>query len=749
MSARALAWAGPALAVLMLGLTAIPAQVWKAPASDAVYEGFDPNLVYVSKQDSRDVKVSAASVDFTAQPGSFPGVILATTPVQKYDASVNVTISENQGAVIPFRLGLWSPYSSAGYFVRFGPAPDNLITAESAVNGAGDITAPVGDVIGQTSLGRYEPGHAYRVEFVLDKGAGSLISRVSSDGAPPAAASVDSQQNPKLFADVALSLSAGLASGGGTSHVVLQNYRVDLPHQSLWAVKIADPRAQAALIALAIVGLLLLAGAVIPRVWRGFRSISALRRPAIGPRTLALSVGAIALYLVGNALLFPLAGHPFDMRVEQLYAYVAHTYGPSQLYYLPNLISLPQIWQGIPFEETAFPYEPVTAYLFTSIAWLNNLLLGGGAFSPASMQLEYLIKSVNVLFGLGDAFLIYWILRQIGASRRWSLVASGLWLFNPAVWFSMSVWGQTHVMSLFFILLAVLMIEKRSPVAAWLALAAGCLTRPQMLVFGFLLGIVLLRKFPWKMNVSALSWTVIVVFVVLVPFTLATSPSLPVDIMRYTFQAHEAGSAGLLTAVSQDAYSVWPLAEYLTQGATGFHQAFNPNQGAIVGPLTFQRLSQFLTVLAVLLVGAYLWFRRRPTEEPGGYLPYVALGATAFLMLLFGLIATHFLLALPFLLLLRRWTGGVAYFYILVIWTVTTFVTMYGDMGLALTTQDYPLMAASKNAVTRFVVSLYTADRFILAGIVGNICAVIWLGYLTLRAPGPQVTETGVLVKAS
>jgi hypothetical protein len=259
-----------------------------------------------------------------------------------------------------------------------------------------------------------------------------------------------------------------------------------------------------------------------------------------------------------------------------------------------------------------------------------------------------------------------------------------------------------------------------------------------MLVFGLLIGVVLLRKFSWRENLSALSWTVIVVFIALIPFTLATSPSLPVDVMAYTLRAHETNAPGLvLTHVSQDAYSVWPLAEYLLQGATGFHKVFNPATGAVLGPLTFQRLSQILTLSVIGVAVAYIWFRRRPIEEPGGYLPYVALGVTGFLMLFFDVIASHFVLALPFLLLLRRWTGGIAYFYIVIIWTVTTFVTMYGDVGLSITAQDYPLFAATNNAVTRFFVGLYTADRFILAGIVGNICAVIWLGYLTLRS-GPS-----------
>src|SRR6266850_3886824 len=693
---KATAWAVSGLALLMLGLTLIPAEVWKAPATDAAYTGFDPNLVYVSKGESRAITISTTAVEISAPPDSYPNVILATTPVQKFKTSLDVTISESQDALTPFRIGLWSPWSAAGLYVEFGPAPGNLITALSTVNGGGDITWPIGDVVSQTNLGRYELGRSYRVEFVLDKGAGSLTSRVSGQGAGSAVASVNSQQSPKLFADVALSLTAGVAAGKGSTRVALQNFMVDLPHQRLWAVKIADPRAEGILIVLAIAGVVLLAFAAARRVssWAG--SISALRRLTIKPREFVLLMGAVAVYLAGNAVLFRLASHPFDMRAEQLFAYVARAYGPSQLYYLPNLVSLPKIWGGVPYQEVAFPYEPVAAYLFTGIGWLNGVLHGGSTFSLDSTQLEYLIKSVNVLFGLADGVLIYWILRQLGAGRRWSVIAGALWLFNPAVSFSMSIWGQTHVISLFFILLAVLLAEKRVPVGAWLALAAGCLTRPQMLVFGVLIGVVLLRKFPWKVNVAALSWTVIVVFIALVPFTLATSPSLPIDIMAYTVQAHETAVPGVVvTPISQDAYSVWPLVEYLTQGATGFHKAFNPSTGAVLGPLTFKRLSQLLTLSVVLIVAAYLWFRRRPIEESGGYLPYVALGVTGFLMLLFGLIVTHFLLALPFLILVRRWTGGVAYFYIVVIWTVTTFVTMYGDVGLSLSPDDYPLMAAS------------------------------------------------------
>ena len=96
-------------------------------------------------------------------------------------------------------------------------------------------------------------------------------------------------------------------------------------------------------------------------------------------RALAAKPDISALYLVGNALLFPLGGHPFDMGGEKLWAYVARAYGLAQLYYVPNITSVTTTWHGVPLIESAFPYEPVSAYLSAATGWLGSLLLAGGA----------------------------------------------------------------------------------------------------------------------------------------------------------------------------------------------------------------------------------------------------------------------------------------------------------------------------------------------------------------------------------
>jgi hypothetical protein len=728
----------------MLVFTLVPAGLWTAPANDAVYSGFDPDLIYASNGGEGSVRVSRSSIDVEAPPTSVPAVLLATTLLPKLRTSVDVSVLDNVAATEPFRIGVWSPWTSTGYFVVFGPAPENLIVAETIAGGADDTTLFGGQVLDSTSLGHYQLGSSYTVTFVVDKAAGSIATAVSGADGTSASDSVNSRQFPAIFGNVEVSLAASASPGEGSSHAVLRNFGLTVPHQRLWASKVDDPVERLILIALALAGLLLV-GIKIVVVF--LRQISRSRSPTrrLGTliagkgRLLAVAAGAVVVYLAGNALLFPLGGHPFDMGAEKLYAYVARAYGPDQLYYLPNLVSLAKVFGGVPRIETAFPYEPVTAYLSSAIGGLGSLLFAGGRpFSLSDVRLEYLIKAVNVLFGLADAALIYLILRRLRVSERWSAIAGALFLFNPAVWFSMSVWGQTHVVSLFLVLAAVLLAERHMPFWAWLALAAACLTRPQMLVFGLLMGIVFLRKFTWRENVSALSWALIATFLLLVPFTLATSPSLPVDIMLNNFHVQEgSGNAAGLNTVSQTAYSIWPLVTYLVQGASGLQRAFLPSSTLLVGPLSYQFVSQVLTLAAMLSVSAILLFRRRSAIDPGGYLPLVALGIASFLMLLTGVVATHFLLALPFLLLSRRWMGTVAYVYVVTIWTITTLVPMFGGMGPLLTAQDYPLLSPAHSAVTRFFVGLYTWDRFITVSVIANICAVVWLAWLALRKARP------------
>src|SRR5476651_1358317 len=145
---KALSWGVPIIAILMLALTLAPAQIWKPPVNDAVYKGFDPNLLFTTTGSGGSVVVSRSAIDIQAPPGADPTVLFATTLLPKVVASVDVTVLDN-AAKEAFRMGFWTPWTNTGYFVLFGPAPDNLIQAGplgAAAAGPGLFEGPVVDL---------------------------------------------------------------------------------------------------------------------------------------------------------------------------------------------------------------------------------------------------------------------------------------------------------------------------------------------------------------------------------------------------------------------------------------------------------------------------------------------------------------------------------------------------------------------------------------------------------------------------
>jgi uncharacterized membrane protein YiaA len=740
-----------ALALAMLALTVVPAEAWRAPATDASFSGFDPNLIYPATVGDGVISVSKTSIDMTTHPNSQTTVTLLTTPMQTMDASIDVLVADDTAA-IPFRIGLWSPWTDAGIFVVFSSAPADVIAIATVIHGGSSRTLAGGDSVDESVVGHYAVGMAYRVAIRLDRVANSITTEVSSEDGQ-IHTTVASTQVAHLFGNSPLSLTGSTSAGKEAGHVVLSNYVLTLPHERWWVSRVADPIVSAAMMLLGLGGLVAMGVVLAVRLRRFWpqvlNRITARGSPPVWKiprirRSRVLIAGALVGYVIGNVLLFQLGSHPYDMANEKVYAYIGGTYGMAQLYYLPNVVPDAGVWSGVPYSEAAFPYGPAVAYLFGAIGWLGHLgPLSSIASFPHGLGLEYLIKSVNVLFGLGDGVLIYLILQLLGVARRSRMVASALFLFNPAVWFSMSVWGQTHVISLFFVLASIFLAERRHVHWAWIALAVACLTRPQMAVFGILLGVVLLRKFSLRQNVFGLAWAMIFIFVACLPLTLATAPSLAVDVMLHTFKVEEAGAnVAVLTTVSQDAYSIWPLVTYLAHGSAGPQRMFTLSSSSLIGSISYQTVSQVLTIVALILVAIGLWLRRRTVDERGGYIPLLALGITSFLMLLTGLVSTHFLLALPILILCLPWMNRTTYGFVVGIWTITTFVPMYGDLSLVITSQDHPLLASASNGVTHFFVSLYASDRFITTGVVANICAAIWLAVVAARQPSRLATPS-------
>jgi len=759
-------WAVPLLALLIVSLVVIPAETWSHPANDAVYSGFDADLIYVDEDGGAVsegvVKVSPDSLMITALPDSQPTVHLATTPLKKITASVDVCILEGDSGTVPLRIGIWSPRTETGWFLEFRPSPDNIVVAQTVVQGDPAQTLADGTVVRSQTLGSYTPGQLYRLDMNMDKEAGFIRSRLSWPDGPSAQGSdaepttleawVTAEEAPELFGDLRAALTVMAYSGGGTSSAELANYSLTLPHQRWQVVKTDDVRARVLLVLLLFLSLILVivktAAWVRDRVRqgvaldRGRGFVDDLRRAITMRRGLFFTgvAAAIVGYLVFNRLLFGLGSHSLDMTVEKIWAYVVAEYSPFELYHLPNVVSLAKALGGSPRIEAVFPYQPVMAYISAFVGWAYKLSSSGPhGLTTDTFRLEVLIKAINVLFGLADGLLILLILRKLGVSLRRSLIAGCLFLLNPAVLLNMSVWGQTHAISLFFLLAAVWMIERKLPLWAWLAILAASLTRPQMLVPAFLLALVLLRKFGIRENLHAISWSIILTFLFMAPFLLAIGPSLPVDVLANQFLVQEAGGNDpAMTVISFGFHSIWPLVTHVVGGANGFHRFIYLSTTPLIGGISYQRISLLLTLGLVLVVGSLLLARRKSVARPGDYLPLLAVGVIGFLMLKTGPFEAYAVTALPFLILCRKSLGDAGYYSLVCLWSFTTLVPMWAALGFSMEGAGYcralPLHP-SNTVLTLVFMNLQTRDWFITAGSAANTWSLALLALGRMKLP--------------
>lgn len=554
--------------------------------------------------------------------------------------------------------------------------------------------------------------------------------------------SVGRELVPELFPRhrLPLSLTVSSSAQNGAAVVAMNSYVLTLPHQ-VWQVdKTSDPRATSLLLALWMIS----AWMVGIGLYRWYASTSGVTRRVLVsasqvtlPPSRFVAVLILAgMFLFANTLLYGLGSLPFDMLGAKIWAYVSMKYGPTALYHLPNTVSLARVWAGAPYHEAIFPYGPTMGYLFALAGWTYRLFFSGPAAPVAdAFQLEFVIKSLNSLFGLASAVMIYLIRRAQAPTARERLFLAGLFLLNPALIFSMSIWGQTQTWSLFFALVAVWATQGGYLPLAWFSLAITALTRPQLLVIVFLLTVMLLRRWPWRKNLQALSWAILGVFLLFAPFLIKLGPHFPIDYLKsqFLFQAG-GGNEPELTTVSLDAYSLWPLVTAAANDAIGLARfSFRSGLPMILG-LTYGQVGNAMTVLLVSSVAILLVGRGKRISSEDCQL-FLAFGIVGFLMLQPGIAGAHFVIALPFIVLCHRTIPRAIFAAIVGGWTLTTTVAIYGSFGFGVLNVPWlaPSLHSSSNDLTRFMMALHSSDWFITVGSLANLSVLLALGYFVAQ----------------
>ncbi len=571
-----------------------------------------------------------------------------------------------------------------------------------------------------------------------DKRAGTVISSsplVSSNTLTAADA-------PDLFGSMRLSLTAFSESTQGQSSATLSSYQLTLPPDLYQTMK-TENGGLPVLILLA-AGLILCA-VQLASAWRQRAGQQASQ--ANGPvavlvhldRRLVLALAALAAYFIGNGVLFHLGQHPFDMLSQNVWAYIGTHVGLVDVYPLANTVTLARAWNGSPYHEAIFPYIGLLAYYFSGIGWMSRIFFDSpGPWSPDAFTLEFMIKTGNVLFGLADAVLIVLILRQLKVANRSVHIAGALFVFNPALWLDMSIWGGTESISIFFILLSVWRAERGSPQMAWLALGGAVLTRPQMAIPAALLAIVYLRKFGLSETLKSASWTVIAGFFVLAPFLYHFSPSFPVDYFRLVARTHVEHGGETIGGVASGSYSIWPLVTGFTENVSGLDRGTVPQSTHLIGNITYGGAGNLLVFgLLLSIIGALALRKRAASAEV--YLPLLALAMFGWSMFTTQMISRYFLYALAFVIVSRASLRGFAYYSVVSVLTVTITVATWASLGLSI--EDVPQLASGfhpdNNVLTRWIMDLYGSDWFITAGVIANMAVLLWLSIVAFRPSLP------------
>ena len=154
----------------------------------------------------------------------------------------------------------------------------------------------------------------------------------------------------------------------------------------------------------------------------------------------------------------------------------------------------------------------------TFMGWSNSLIENGFSnfykgwsdYLPGYLYVLWLLGKVRgvipdillyklpaILADLATGFLIYKIVAKF-KNQRWGLVASSLYIFNPAILANSTLWGQIDSISSLFSLLSIYLLPVTCPLSA-IALSLGTLIKPQVAFIAVVIFLMMIKN-KWKLT---------------------------------------------------------------------------------------------------------------------------------------------------------------------------------------------------------------------------------------------------------
>jgi dolichyl-phosphate-mannose-protein mannosyltransferase len=189
------------------------------------------------------------------------------------------------------------------------------------------------------------------------------------------------------------------------------------------------------------------------------------KRNPVLPLTLFIAI-AIALRVV---VAISFEGYASDIGCFKGWSVAAFEQGPANFY-----------TSGM-FAD----YPPGYMYLLYGLGWIRNVL----NISGQSAVFTLIIKIPSMIAEVVTAIILYRVSsKQIG--KMFGLLCSALVLFNPAMFFNSSAWGQIDAVFVLFIVLTLLYLRKENYLLGALFFAIAILIKPQAIMFAPVVGLV-------------------------------------------------------------------------------------------------------------------------------------------------------------------------------------------------------------------------------------------------------------------
>ncbi|HJZ05720.1 hypothetical protein A2634_04950 [Candidatus Amesbacteria bacterium RIFCSPHIGHO2_01_FULL_48_32] len=232
-------------------------------------------------------------------------------------------------------------------------------------------------------------------------------------------------------------------------------------------------------------------------------------------------------------------------------------------------------------------YPPLALYSFTTSVGLYRLLYSAATFINRTLPvfpsgliwaledqdvLPAFTKITSIVADIGIGFLIFRFSR--------SFIATMAYIFNPAVWYLSSIWGQIESLPIFFFLLALWSTHRKHFFATNLAFTAALLFKQSSIIFAPIFAILSWRRFGLPKTIIGITLQFSVVYLVYLPFAPSISLLWPIQIYVDRLQT---GSGS--NWVTDHAFNPWIWTTHLQK---------IPDTIPVIGSVTAGQLGLFL-----------------------------------------------------------------------------------------------------------------------------------------------------------